>query len=182
MQEFFAYIQDSPTKAEYYKGEVFDMAGGTKVHGALQVNMSTALHNALREQPCIVYSSDTMVHILEADAVFLPDIQVVCDKETLEQKGLANYHPILIVEVLSDSRAAYDRGGKFQAYMKIRSLREYVLIEQDTMQVDVFSRPSFEEDWIFRSYSKPEDLVALPSLNIHISVADIYFKVVLGAV
>jgi Uma2 family endonuclease len=184
LQEFFAFIEESPTKAEFYKGEVFDMAevsnmaGGSRNHSHLQGNMVTALNIALRDQPCIVHPSDMMVHIPEADAVFFPDVQVECTPENDEQSECVNYHPILIVEVLSPTGAAYDRGGKFQVYMKIRSLREYVLIEQNTMQVDVFSRPTFEENWIFRFYSKPEDLVAFPSLGIQISVADIYHKVV----
>lgn len=121
-----------------------------------------------------------MVHILDAQAVFFPDVQVVCGEENHDPKGTATYDPILIVEVLSDSRAAYDRGGKFQTYMKLKSLREYVLIEQDTVQVDVFSRPSFEGDWIYRSYSKLTDTVIFPSLNIRILVSDIYAKVVFG--
>ncbi len=184
LQEFFNFVQDSPTKAEYYKGDVFDlgevlnMAGGSKNHSQIQGNMVTALNNALRDKPCIVHPSDMMVHIPTADAVFFPDVQVVCDPENEERSTIATYHPTLIVEVLSQSRAAYDRGGKFQIYVKIKSLREYVLIEQDTMQVDVFSRPAFEENWTFRSYTQAEDRIELPSLGIQISVADIYHKVV----
>lgn len=177
--EFFDFIKDSPKKAEFFKGKVFDMAGGSANHSQLQGNTITSLNIALRNQPCRVYTSDMMVHILDANAVFFPDVQVVCDEYDHDPKGLATYHPTVIVEVLSAARAAYDRGGKFQVYMKIKSLREHVLIEQSTLQVDVFSRPSHDADWTYRSYSKPGDLVALPSLGIEIPLADIYAKVVL---
>lgn len=178
LQEFFSYIQDSPNRAEFFRGEIFDMAGGTKAHSALQVNMSTALNIALVDQPCIVYSPDMMVHILEADAVFFPDVQVVYAAENEHQQELATHSPSVIVEVLSPARASYDRGGKFQTYMKIRSLREYVLIEQETVQVDVFSRASFESDWIYRSYTHLDDQIDLPSLNIQIAMKSIYAKIV----
>jgi Uma2 family endonuclease len=178
VEEFFAYLESIPGKAEYFKGEIFDMAGGTKAHGLIQLNIGATLRSMLSNEPCIVYPSDVMVEIAVAEAYFFPDAQIVCNEEITDLQKLSTASPTVIVEVLSESTAAYDRGGKFQTYMKIKSLREYVLIEQETAQVDVFSRSSFEEDWIYKSYSGLGDSFYLPSLNLRIPLAEVYAKVV----
>ena len=125
----------------------------------------------------MVYPSDVMLKIPASESIFFPVSQIVCDDDNLDQAASSTENPILIVEVLSESRAAFDHGGKFQAYMKIQSLREYVLIEQTHIRIDVLSRKEFDADWIFRSNTSLEDKIHFESLNINISVQDIYAKI-----
>lgn len=103
------------------------------------------------------------------------DTFVVCGKtETFPEMPHAVKNPILIVEVLSDSTALYDRQGKFQAYQKITSFREYILVSQNEILVEVFFKPKNVDFWQYRSYTKPEDVIELKSVDVEIVLNDFY--------
>ena len=126
-------------KHEFVKGQVCAMVGPQRVHGEIVRNLTVALQTHLRGTPCRSYSADMKLRVAAADAVFYPDLFVTCDARDLVTE-LVFEHPILVVEVLSDSTAAYDRGLKFAAYRQLPSLVEYVLIAPERKSVEVFRR------------------------------------------
>lgn len=134
LMTYVAYLaaeEVSDTKHEYLRGEVFAMAGGTPGHARLQAAVLIELGVALRGRPCQAYGSDLRVRVDATDLSTYPDITVVCGSlETSAIDRHAATNPILIVEVVSDSTEAYDRGEKFAHYRRIPSLREYVLVSQ----------------------------------------------------
>jgi len=139
--EYLAFEATADTKHEYLDGEVFAMAGGTITHGALAAAMTTALSVALRDRPCRVLSSDVRVRSKATRLSTYPDVTVVCHNLEVDDddpQGVLN--PRLIVEVLSDSTEAYDRGAKAAHYRRIPSLREYVLVAQGEPLIEVYRR------------------------------------------
>jgi Uma2 family endonuclease len=175
----FEYLADerrSATKSEYFAGKVVAMAGASFFHNKIALNIGSELRSALKDRSCDVATSDLRVQT-PTEMVAYPDVVVVCGKPEFhdsERDTLLN--PIAIVEVLSRSTEGFDRGGKFHNYSTIPSLREYLLVSQRQMRVDHFFRqPSGQ--WILTSYSKPEEPVQFPSLEVSIPLADIYLKV-----
>lgn len=139
--EYLALEASSQAKHEYVNGEVFAMAGGTIEHGALTVAVGAALSSALRDRPCRVLSLDVRVRVKATGIAVYPDVSVVCARLEVDPDdthGVLN--PSLIVEVLSDSSEAYDRGAKAAHYRRIPSLREYVLVSQREPLIEVYRR------------------------------------------
>ncbi|MFY7997925.1 MAG: Uma2 family endonuclease [Candidatus Kapaibacteriota bacterium] len=170
IEEYLEREEKAAYKSEYYKGEIFAMAGGTPPHSAISVNILYALMGRLRKK-CRVYGSDMRVHIPVEQLFTYPDISVVCGKrEFFRDKALMN--PVVIVEVLSDSTEDYDRGTKFKLYGKIASLREYVLVSQETQAVDVFRRNA-EGRWELFQYADQDD-VELASVECTLTMEEIY--------
>jgi len=139
--EYVAFDAASETKHEYVNGEVYARAGETISHGGLAAAVGATLSNALRERACRVLSSDVRVRIKETGMAAYPDVTVVCkaiEVDLDDLQGLLN--PTLIVEVLSDSTEAYDRGAKAAHYRRIPSLQEYVLVSQRESLIEVHRR------------------------------------------
>ena len=171
--EYVAAEQASPIRHEYLKGRIFSMAGGTTEHGALAAAITGELRASLRGRPCRVYSSDLRVRILETDLATYPDASVVCGKlETAPDDPNAVANPTLLVEVLSDSTEAYDRGAKAAHYRRIPSLKEYVLVAQDEKRIEVYRR-SDRGGWeLFEARSGAR--LELASLSIELDVDAVY--------
>jgi len=139
--EYLAAESASVTKHEYLRGEVYAMAGGTPTHAGLAMAVGVALSNALAGRSCRVFSSDLRVRVDETDLSTYPDVTVVCGRfESAEIDVDAATNPIVIVEVLSDSTEAYDRGEKFAHYRRLSSLREYLLVSQREPRLEVYSK------------------------------------------
>jgi Uma2 family endonuclease len=139
--DYLTFEAASDTRHEYLRGEVFAMAGGTITHGARAGAIITALSNALRDRRCRVLTSDVRVRSPVTELATYPDISVVCGQLEVgddDPHGVLN--PRLIVEVLSDSTEAYDRGTKAAHYRRIPSLREYILVAQDEPLIEVYRR------------------------------------------
>ncbi len=159
-------------KHEYLRGEVRAMAGGSPEHGRLAVSFARHLGNALGDKPCVVYSSDVRVRIADSDRSTYPDLSVVCGAaESAEGDPHAIVNPSVIVEVLSDTTEADDRGEKFAHYRRLASLREYVLVSQRALRVEVFRRT--ELGWTLHE-AGPGEQVTLESLGVRVSVDDVY--------
>ena len=140
IEEYLEMEANSLEKLEFHAGEIFAMAGGTLNHSLLSNNVGGSLRQALKTKakPCRTYNSDAKIAVSDEKFVYA-DTFVVCGKtETFPEMPHAVKNPILIVEVLSDSTALYDRQGKFQAYQKITSFREYILVSQNEILVEVF--------------------------------------------
>jgi Uma2 family endonuclease len=139
--EYVTAEQHSELRHEFLHGEVFAMAGATPLHAALAAALIQHLGNALRGKPCRVYSSDLRVRIRETGLTTYPDLSVVCGKlETDIEDPNAGINPVVLIEMLSESSEAYDRGAKAAHYRRIPSLREYVLVSQLEPAIEVFRR------------------------------------------
>jgi Uma2 family endonuclease len=139
--EYLAFEERAERKHEYLRGEVLAMAGGTPEHGALAMSVGILLGRALQGRPCRVYSSDVRVRIEATDLATYPDVSVVCGRlERAADDANAIANPVLLVEVLSDSTEAYDRGEKAAHYRRIPSLREYLLLSQHAPRLEAYRR------------------------------------------
>ena len=170
-QDYFAWETEQPVKHEYVAGEVFAQAGARQNHVVVAGNCFAALRQRLRGTPCRAYISDMQLEVAQADAVFYPDVMVSCHPEDLAAERVL-HHPRVIVEVLSDSTAAYDRGGKFAAYRMLESLQEYVLIDPERRSLEIFRRlPS--NDWLLATGDSARALV-LAALEMEIGFDEVF--------
>jgi len=139
--EYLAEEQASGTKHEHLDGRIYAMAGGSPEHGLIAVNVGGELRSQLRASPCRVFSSDVRIRVRATGLATYPDLSVVCgavERDPEDENTLLN--PVVLVEVLSPSTEAYDRGEKFAHYRRIPSLREYVLVSPAKRWVEVFRR------------------------------------------
>jgi len=169
-----AYLQaeqDSPVKHEYRHGLVYAMAGASNVHVLIAGNLLAMLRNHVRGSDCRAYISDTKVNIEMLQTYYYPDVVVSCDLRDREFRNFLRY-PCLIVEVLSDTTEAFDRGDKFADYRHLDSLQEYVLVSQTRKRVDCFRR-SVEGPWLLYSYNEADD-IHLASVDFRCEVAAVY--------
>lgn len=176
-EQYLALEDVSETKHEYYDGVIYNMAGGTPDHNLISTNMSTALNNALADTPCRVFDSDMRILVEEEDLYTYPDVSVVCGKLQLAPKSkLTLTNPLVLVEVMSPSTRAYDRGQKFKFYKKIRSLQELVLVESDRAHVEVLRRVP-RGQWTIDIYNGLDAVAVLKSIECEIPLRQIYAKV-----
>lgn len=138
LKEFLDWENAQEGRNEYYRGEVFSMVGARRVHGIVCLNVASALKQQLKGSPCAVFMENMKVQIND-DALFYPDVFVTCDAADLSTDYIFRA-PTVIVEVLSETTQAYDRGVKFATYRQIPQLREYLLIDPDTRSVELFRR------------------------------------------
>ena len=158
---------------EYLGGDVWAMAGGSIEHGALAMAVAREIGQALRGKPCRVFSSDVRLRIPETDLATYPDLSVVCGElRTAPDDPDAITNPILIVEVLSDSTEAYDRGAKWAHYRRIASLRDYVLISQAEPLVEVYRRTKDGRFELFEA--RPGETIELASIEARLDVSAVY--------
>ena len=170
-QDYFVWEHEQPVKHEYVAGEVFAQAGARQNHVVVAGNCFAALRQRLRGTPCRAYISDMQLEVAQADAVFYPDVMVSCHPEDLAAERVL-HHPRVIVEVLSDSTVAYDRGGKFAAYRMLESLQEYVLIDPERRSLEIFRRlPS--NDWLLATGDSARALV-LAALEMEIGFDEVF--------
>jgi Uma2 family endonuclease len=145
-EDYLAYESEQPEKHEFVRGEIFAMAGARRAHVTVSLNLASAFKTHLRGTPCRTYMADMKVRVEAADCGFYPDVMVSCDARD-HAADLYLSHPILVVEVLSDSTAAYDRGNKFADYRKLPSLQEYVIVDIDSRRVECFRRNA-DKHWV----------------------------------
>ncbi len=174
-QEYLEWEIQQPLRYEYFNGEVFAMAGGTLPHADIALNLASLLREPLRGR-CKVRNSDAKVGITDEGPFTYPDLSISCDERDRTARQFIPY-PCVIIEVLSPSTEAYDRGGKFALYRRLSTLQEYVLVSSETKTVDIFRRDAVGE-WRFIPYSEG-DTIELMSLGITLSLNAIYEDVVL---
>jgi Uma2 family endonuclease len=170
--EYMAFTESSETKHEYIDGEIVAMSGGTIAHGRLIGQLTGLVRDALEGRACIVLPAEVRVRIRAADRATYPDLHVVCAAiEADPDDAHAVVNPTVVVEVLSDSSADGDRGDKFAAYRRLRSLREYVLVSQHERRIDVYTRDG--RRWILDEYGSKETL-RLESIGVELAVDEVY--------
>lgn len=183
-QDYLEWEAQQTLRYEYFDGEVFAMAGGTLPHADIALNLASVLRAPLRGRGK-VRNSDAKVGITDEGPFTYPDLSISCDERDCALRTAPGNrtaqqfirYPSVIVEVLSPSTEAYDRGGKFALYRRISTLQEYVLVSSETKTVEVFRRDSAGE-WRYIPYGEG-DAIALVSLGVTLSIDDIYEDVVL---
>jgi Uma2 family endonuclease len=172
--EYLAQEEASAVRHEYLRGEIFAMAGGTPEHAALAAGVIQALGSALRDRPCRVFSSDLRVRVDATDFTAYPDVTVVCSSlERSAQDPHAVTNPVLLVEVLSDSTEALDRGAKFAHYRTLTSLREYLLVSQTSPHLELY-RKNAEGHWVLFEARAGETLTLTSVGEVELRVDDVY--------
>lgn len=175
-EEYLAIERQAEYKSEYVDGVMYAMAGGSERHNLIAANIIIAIGVQLRNRPCRVYPSDLKVRVPNSKRFFYPDVSVVCGETRFaddERDVIVN--PSLIVEVLSESTAAYDRGKKFLSYQQIDSLQEYLLVSQDEMLVEHYVRQD-NDSWLYTKAIGLEETINLPSIECKVALRDIYDK------
>ena len=163
-------------KSEFFDGEMFAMAGGSRRHSLIASNLIRELGNQLKGRPCVVYNSDLRIKIETSGLYTYPDASVVCGaSKSVTGADDTIVNPVLLAEVLSDSTEAYDRGRKSEQYRQIPSLREYLLINQNEPHIELMVRG--ENKWILHEASGANARIELPALEITLSLTEIYLNV-----
>ena len=183
-EEYLAIERAAPFKSEFINGEMYAMAGGSRVHALITNNVGGELRSRLRGGRCRAYSGDLRVHIPDTGAYTYPNISVVCGQDQLvsdEKDNLIN--PTVLVEVLSPSTEKYDRVGKFLHYQRLPALRDYLLVAQNQARVEHYARQAERENqWLLTIYTGLDAVVLLPSLSAELPLVEIYDGVTLPAV
>lgn len=179
--EYLAIERAAERKSEFFAGEMFAMAGVSRAHNLIVTNLIAELRDQLRKRECEVYPSEMKVRVLKGGMFAYPDVVVVCgEPQLLDSHGDVLLNPTLVVEVLSPSTAAYDRGVKAFYYRRLPSLREYVLIEQDRLLVELYQRTNdTARKWTVEASDNLADTIKLNSIGCELTLASIYEKVAL---
>jgi Uma2 family endonuclease len=176
-EQYLEIERKAEFKSEYYQGEMFAMSGAKFAHMQIVANAVGELRQQLRKQPCQPVSNDMRVCVKPNGLYTYPDVVVVCGKpEFLDSEVDTLLNPTLIVEVLSKSTEAYDRGKKFKLYRSLESLAEYLLISSRDVSVELFTRQP-DDQWLLSAKSSLEDSIHLKSLDCHLMLADLYERV-----
>ncbi|MGK7931165.1 MAG: Uma2 family endonuclease [Microcystaceae cyanobacterium] len=175
-EEYLIFEEKSKVKHEYKDGEVYAMAGASDTHVTIALNIASLLRNHVRGSGCRVYISDMKVQVETFNRFYYPDVFITCDSRDQETTTYKCY-PKLIIEVLSDSTEAFDRGDKFIHYQTLESLEEYVLINSKCQRVECFRRNS-EGGWIFEVYHPEGDDFMLKGIDFVGKISDLYEDVV----
>lgn len=163
---------DSDIKHEYIDGGAYAMAGVSDVHVTISLNLAVLLRVHTRGSGCRVYISDMKLRVEATNSFFYPDVMVTCDPRDGESRNHKGF-PKVLVEVLSDSTEAFDRGDKFASYRTLETLEEYVLISTRHRRVEIFRRGEAGR-WVLETYSDGKETFALESLGFTGTVAELY--------
>ncbi len=170
-QEYLEMEQSSSIKHEYVDGYIFAMAGSSRAHNKIAMNVASAFHQLLRKKSCDVYMSDVKVKIAHLNSYYYPDIMVGCSQEENDDYSLTK--PCLIIEVLSSSTASTDRREKLLAYQSISSLKEYCLINQSECKIEKYTRNNKGNGWLLSVYEQAEN-IPFSCVDAEISMQTIY--------
>ena len=171
------FLPDSEIiRHEYVNGELMAMSGASREHNLIAGNIFSGLHVQLRGSSCETYMNDMRVRAPATVSYFYPDVVVVCEEPRFEDDVFdILLNPLILVEVLSPSTEAYDRGEKFVHYRQLASLQEYVLVAQDEVLVEHYRRQ--ERQWIFTDFQERDEVLRLPSLQRELPLQEIYERV-----
>jgi Uma2 family endonuclease len=175
-EKYLEIERKTETKSEYYNGEMFAMGGASRQHAMIALNIGGELRSLLRDRPCSVYSTDLRVKIPSGLHTY-PDVLVVCGEHRfVDEHEDTLLNPTVIVEVLSPSTQAYDRGRKFEHYRSLESLKEYILVDQTLPHVEQYVRQP-DNKWLLTVFNGMDKAVDLPSIVCRLPLAEVYHKV-----
>ncbi|MEO0538167.1 MAG: Uma2 family endonuclease [Cyanobacteria bacterium P01_A01_bin.123] len=176
-EDYLQLEAQSPIKHEYIDGEAYAMAGASDAHVTIALNLASLLRSHMRGTSCRVYIADMKARIEAHDRFYYPDVMVTCDPRDQETSTYKRY-PKLIIEVLSDSTEAFDRGDKFADYQALDSLEEYVLINTRHQRVECFRRNQAGL-WVLQYYTAETERFHLDSVEFSDTFATLYEDVTL---
>lgn len=178
LEEYFELERKSEERYEFFDGEVFCMSGGSRAHDRILVNLLVNLTARLGSRDCQIFSSDMRIKVPSAPPYRYADVSVLCGEPAFEEVGGVDAltNPTLIVEVLSPSTEAYDRGDKFTHYKSIPGFAEYLLVAQHRPHVTRLVR---QEDaaWLYYEYNDLGDTLGISSLGCELTMAEVYLNV-----
>ena len=179
-EDYFDAEETAEIKSEYYHGEIFAMTGASFNHNIISWNILAALHEPLSHTTCFAFPGDMRIQV-EAKHYTYPDISIVCgDIAFAEGRDDTIKNPMVIIEILSDSTKAYDRGMKFTAYRNIPSLKDYILINQYSCQIEHFHKTGFKR-WESEELNGAEEILNIRSVGIGLPLKNIYNRVNISA-
>jgi Uma2 family endonuclease len=179
-EQYLAAERKAERKSEYLNGEVFAMAGASRWHSTIRNNLTWSLNDQLRNGPCQVHDSDLRVRVNPTGNYLYayPDMSVVCEEPRFEDMQFDTLlNPKILIEVLSPSTEQFDRRTKATLYRQLHSLEEYLLIAQDRVHVEHYSRQP-DGDWSRSDWDNLNDVVELLSVGATLKLKDIYHRVV----
>ena len=175
-QQYLTLERQASHKSEFFSGEIFAMAGASFIHNLIVANVLGELRSQLRGSPCRAVANDQRVLVQATGLYCYPDVVIVCGQPQFSDDRLDTVlNPTVIVEVLSGSTEAFDRGAKFAHYRRLESLQDYVLITQNTVRIEHFVRE--EERWVREEMNSLQDSFALTSVNTSLRIQDVYESV-----
>lgn len=175
-EDYLRAERQAETKHEYYDGEIFAMAGASETHVSVVSNLVFLLMSQLRKKPCKVYANDLRVRVSETGLYTYPDVVVLCKEGRFDDKQKDTLlNPGVIVEVLSGSTEAYDRGKKFEHYRRVESLTDYILVEQNSMHIEHYRRQ--DNGWLFTEAKGEEGVIRVENLDCELILAEVYEKI-----
>lgn len=179
--EYLSTEREQPTRNEFVAGEVYAMTGAKENHNLIVTNLIVSIGSQFKQRPCRVFANDMKVRIDLADACTYPDIAALCGERLFhdDRKDVIT-NPTLIIEVLSDSTEAYDRGDKFALYRRLPSLREYLLVSQQHIAAELYTRQT-DDRWLLSEYNQPGEDITLESVDCRVAMAELYDKVAFDA-
>ena len=175
LEQYLELDHESEEKLEFWDGHIFTLAGASINHNRIQRNMVTALTNKVSKRSCEVFPSDTRLKVPGYLPYRYPDLSALCGKVEIEILGKQELlvNPQLIIEILSDSTAEFDRGDKFTYYKSIESFTEYILIAQHRPHVAQFVKQS-DNSWLQHEFNSLEDNFHVESLECKLNLSEIY--------
>ncbi len=176
-EEYLNYEEDSPVKHEYIDGEIYAMAGTTDTHNIIALNLATLIRNHLRGTDCRIFFADIKAKIEAKNCFYYPDLLITCNPKDRETSTYKRF-PKLIIEVLSDSTEAFDRGDKFNDYQTLPSLEEYILVNSKHHRIEIFRRRE-NNIWTFETYSPNQPQIIIHSINLELTIGDVYEDIAL---
>ncbi len=176
-EEYLALERKSETKSEFFGGEIFAMTGASRAHNLIVANIIASLHGQLIKGPCEVYPGDMRVKVQQSGLYTYPDVTVACENPEFEDgRKDTLLTPVAIFEVLSKSTESYDRGRKFEQYRMIESLVDYLLVAQDRVHIEYYTRQS-DNSWRFSETKQLDGEIHIASIGCKLPVESIYEKV-----
>jgi Uma2 family endonuclease len=176
IEEYLQFEKESPEKHEDYKGEIFAMSGASVRHNIIQMNLAAIFIMQLKGKPCQPYGSDMRIHIPENTLFTYPDLSIICgDVIPSEEDDNTATLPTVIIEILSPSTRQYDKGTKFYLYRQIPSLKQYILIDSESIHVEAFGLNE-RDHWELTEYKQLAENVELPALGFSVPMAEIYYR------
>jgi len=175
--EYLVIERAAETRSEFFEGEMFAMAGTTKNHARIVINLGGELRAKLKGRTCEPFATDLRIKVQANSLYTYPDLLVARGEQFFEDDQLDTLlNPTLLIEVLSDSTERYDRVKKFDLYRALPSLQEYVLVSQSEPRIEqLLHRPN--EEWTLRITTDPTAVISLPSIGCEIPLAKIYDRV-----
>ncbi|MDZ7622636.1 MAG: Uma2 family endonuclease [Candidatus Competibacteraceae bacterium] len=176
--DYLARERRSEVRSEYLNGRIYAMSGASREHNRITINLSAMLHSRLKGKPCEPFSGDLRVKVSPTGLYTYPDVIVVCGESRFEDEHVDTLlDPTVIIEVLSDSTEAYDRGEKFAHYRALESLTDYLLVAQDRPRIEHFVRQP-DSCWLYSVTDGLDKQIEIATIDCVLPLAEVYERVV----